>query len=243
MAGVDGCRGGWIAAIEWPDGACGLRLFAGFAALLQTVPPDALVLVDMPIGLPDQIRGPGRAAEQAARPHLGARRGSVFSIPAREAVEAGRGPFRDRATRLAAYRESCRLARLRSAPPSAVSIQGFGLFGKILEIDDLLRADPTLAERVLESHPELVLTGLAGAPCRYPKTVREGAAERRAILLAHGLPAGLAAAPRPCGAAEDDRLDACALLLAARRAQAGRIRRFPDPPERDRYDLPITIHA
>nr|BAT30326.1 hypothetical protein [Aureimonas sp. AU4] len=197
----------------------------------------------MPIGLPERIRGPGRAAEQAARPHLGARRGSIFSIPARAAVEAGRGPFRDGAARRGAYAESCRLARELSEPPSAVSIQGFGLFPKILEIDDRLRAEPELAARVLESHPELVFAGLTGAPCRYAKTGAAGAAERRAILLAHGLPAALLDAARPSGAAEDDRLDACALLLAARRRRDGLTRRFPEPPEHDAHGLPITIHA
>lgn len=240
---MDGCRGGWIAAVEDAGGSCGLHLFAGFGGLLQALPRDALILVDMPIGLPDRIRGPGRAAEQAARPHLGARRGSIFSIPARAAVEAGRGPFADGVTRREAYARSCRLARALSDPPSAVSIQGFGLFPKILEIDDALCADPRLAERVLESHPELVWTNLSGLPCRYPKTTGEGVAERRAILQAQGLPASLVEAPRPRGAAEDDRLDACALLVAARRVRAGSARRYPEPPERDRHGLPITIHA
>ena len=48
----------------------------------------AAIAIDMPIGLPDRIDGSGRAAERAVRPLLGARQSSVFTIPARAAIEA-----------------------------------------------------------------------------------------------------------------------------------------------------------
>lgn len=49
--GVDGCRLGWLAVFE--DGEqLGYRLFTRFAHLLEDLPDTALVLVDIPIGLP-----------------------------------------------------------------------------------------------------------------------------------------------------------------------------------------------
>lgn len=244
LAGVDGCRGGWCAAMTGTDGAPSLRVAPDFDALLRDLPPDALLAVDMPIGLPDRIVGAGRPAEIAARPLLKGRASSVFSIPARAAVEAGVGPFADAAAREAAYRESCRLARGLSDPPRAVSRQGFALFRRIGEIDRRLRADAALRDRVFEGHPELAFARMGeGVPSRHGKAAPGGAglAERRVLLLAGGLPPALLEAKRPSGVAEDDRIDACAMLLLARRIAAGEARPHPDPPARDRYGLPVAI--
>lgn len=249
LAGVDGCPGAWIAALEGRDGRAGLAVFPAFADLLAALHPEAIVAVDMPIGLPERILGPGRAAEQAARPLLKARQSSVFSIPARAAVEIDPGPHEGDMARSLAHRRASDLARTLSDPPRGVSRQGFMLFPKILEIDRLLRADPALASRVHESHPELAFSVLNdGEPMREPKKVRRqihppGMAERRVLLLSNGLSPALLAAPLPPPAHEDDRLDACAMLLVARRIRAGTARAFPDPPGRDAHGLPVTIRA
>lgn len=90
IAGVDGCRGGWIAALRaiGGEGSTRIVIVERFAELLAVEPALQAIAVDMPIGLPDRIAGPGRVAEQAARAGLGARQSSLFAIPARAAVEA-----------------------------------------------------------------------------------------------------------------------------------------------------------
>ena len=88
LAGVDGCKAGWVAAIERAGCEPVLAVFASFAGLMETLGPHAIVAVDMPIGLPERIGRGGRGPEQAIRPHLGARQSSVFSIPSRAAVYA-----------------------------------------------------------------------------------------------------------------------------------------------------------
>jgi len=241
LAGVDGCRAGWIAAVERPGEGCALVLAPRFADLLRALPADAILAVDMPIGLPERIEGAGRAADRAARAALGRRGGSVFAIPARAAVEAGAGPFADRTGRMEAYRKCCALARALSEPPRAPSIQSFGLFPRINDVDRALRAAPRLGERVFESHPELAFARMAGAPVPSSKKTVAGLAERRALLLANGLPPALLDAPRPAGATEDDRIDACAMLLVARRIAAGTARPSPDPPERDAEGIAVAI--
>lgn len=271
IAGVDGCRAGWIAAIatvEIPAIDPGTavsegvgprmpvilqplqaRVFPRFDFLIEALPADAAVAVDMPIGLPERIEGPGRAAEKAARPLLGERQSSVFSMPARRAVEAGAGPFRSEVHRREAYGQACALAERLSHPPRRVSIQGFGLFPKIMEIDRVLGAQPGLAERVIESHPELAFRLLNGErPVASPKKIRNqinpaGMEDRRRLLLRHGLPAGFLLGPAPAGAAEDDFLDACAVLFVAARHALGLAVAHPSPPERDERGLPIAIWA
>jgi len=56
-----------------------------------------------------------------------------------------------------------------------------------------------------------------------------------------GLPAAIVEAAAPRGAGPDDLLDALASAWVARRIALGRARSFPDPPERDQFDLPMAI--
>lgn len=236
IVGVDGCKAGWIAA------SCDvsitavpiLRVERSWAELVGGLPPDSVIAVDMPIGLPERIEGSGRGPEQAVRQLLGDRQSSVFAIPSRAAVHAS------------GYREACSVALATSAPPRKVSQQGFHLFPKIREIDSFLRAKPEWRGRIFETHPELAFRTLWGAPLQHPKKIRgavnpAGMTERRALLRAAGLPETCLTALPPRGAAADDALDALAALVVARHIAAGRGKPFPDPPGRDSHGLPIAI--
>jgi predicted RNase H-like nuclease len=207
------------------------QIHADFTSLVAMVPEDALIAIDMPIGLPDRICGPGRAAEQAVRPLLKGKSASVFSMVGRAAVMAE-----------ATHAETCRIARAHSSPPRAISRQGFNILPKVREVDRALRANPHLVTRVRETHPEAVLTMLSGAPVTASKKSAEGEARRRDILRAHGLdlPAAL---PRLADAARDDFIDAAICLACAERILAGLARPFPSPPDVDASGLPIAIWA
>ena len=234
IAGVDGCKAGWVAACLDLDAGTAptLRVVARFGDLLAT--PPALIAVDMPIGLPDRIEGSGRGPEQLVRPWLGQRQSSVFSIPSRAAVESDD------------YGEACRQALATSQPPRKVSKQGFHLFPRIREIDALLRAETGLRERLREVHPELAFATMRGGPLAHPKKIKgrineAGMAERRALLIAQGLPRETVHARPPRGAGADDALDALAALIVARHIAAGRGRPFPEPPGRDSHGIPVAI--
>lgn len=249
LVGVDGCKGGWIAvAAREPEADPEIYVFQTFLALVDRFDADAIIAVDMPIGLPDRAGHGGRGPESLVRPRLGARQSSVFSVPSRSAVFAERGPFADDVARYAAHRRASDIARLTSDPPKAISIQAFGLFHRIRELDELLRADAALAARTFESHPELAFTVLNGRRhMSTPKKIRGvvnplGMEERRSLLEAHGLRRTALLTP-PRGAAADDLLDAAAMLLVAGRIRAGEARPNPDPPGRDAYGLPVAIWA
>lgn len=248
LAGVDGCPGGWIAAIE-RDGAVSIEVFARFAELADSVGADAVIAVDMPIGLPDHCFG-GRGPEQLVRPLLGMRQSSVFSIPSRDAVYACT-EAEMAADWHGAHRACCAVARRTSTPPRSAAIQGFGLFRKIRELDGFLRAAPERAGRIAESHPELAFWRLNGRrPLHLPKKVKgsphgPGLEERAALLEREGFSrelTGRLSVPA-LRAARDDLLDACALLTVARRLAAGEAERFPADPAHDRFGLPIAIHV
>ncbi|GGH33326.1 hypothetical protein GCM10007036_45860 [Alsobacter metallidurans] len=235
LAGVDGCKGGWVAAVRAPRAAGPtIEVFARFADLLDQLPADAIVAVDMPIGLPERIGPGGRGPEALLRPLLGERQSSVFSVPSRSAVSAPD------------YAAACAAALATSDPPRKVSKQCFFLFSKMLEIDALLRADPALRTRVFESHPEGAFMRLNGGPLTEPKKVKSqaygpGLEQRRALLESAGLARSLLAARPPRGAGADDVLDACACLVTAIRLERGEASSLPAQPAFDAHGIPVAI--
>ena len=236
VAGVDGCKAGWVAVVLKPE-ASGLpevRVHARFANLLDALPPDAIVAVDMPIGLPDRVGPGGRGPETLLRPLLGQRQSSVFSVPSRAAVSAPD------------YRAACEAALASSDPPRKVSKQCFFLFPKILEIDALLRGDADLRGRVFESHPEGAFMRMNGGPLSEPKKVKSqphgaGLAQRRALLEKAGFSRDVLEAKPPRGAGQDDVLDAFACLTTARRIQNREATSLPVAPGFDALGIPIAI--
>lgn len=149
-----------------------------FSALVASLPDKAIIAVDMPIGLPK-----GRSFCGAGRTGLILAKGSVECL------------FHSAACCCLCRRlscESCSLSLERTGPRK-VSRQA-GLFPKICEIDELLRCDLRLADRIIESHPELAFAVLNGMKAMsLPKKIKsrvnpEGMAERRALLQHCGLP-------------------------------------------------------
>ncbi|MEJ8570189.1 DUF429 domain-containing protein [Microbaculum marinum] len=242
VAGVDGCRGGWIAVLLDLSGAepPRVRMATSIADVADLPEAPPVVAVDMPVGLPERLIGSGRACEVAVRRLLGARQSSVFSIPCRAAV-----------METSDYRRACEIASANSEPPRMVSKQGFALFPKIREVDETLRARPELRDRVFETHPEVCFLHMnGGEPARLPKKVKgrahpDGLEERRGLLREQGFPADFLEAGRrpPRPAAADDFLDACAAAWTAARILRGEARCYPETPSRDAFGLEMAIRA
>jgi len=237
LAGADGCRAGWIVVFVGPNHEIRVRILSRFLEIFAAPEQPRLVAIDVPIGLPADIGPQGRGPERAVRPLLGARQSSVFAVPSRQAVYA-----KD-------YGEACRLALDTSAPPKKVSRQLFMIAAKIREVDQALRDDPTLTDRVFEVHPEVAFWRLNGdRALTEPKKVKgqpygPGLALRRMLLAERGFPRALTEGAPPPGAAADDLLDALACAAIAQRIQAGVAIPFPDPPLRDQFGLPMSIWA
>lgn len=237
VAGVDGCRSGWAAVFRDLNSSEPPRfaLAATFQDVLKAPETPQIIAVDMPIGLPERTGPGGRAAEQAARPHLGPRQSSVFSVPARPAVMCED------------YREACRQALAHSEPPRKVSKQCFHLFPKIREIDALMT--PALEAWPYEVHPELSFWRLNGEQAMaLPKKLKgrahgPGLAERKALLVAQGFEADFLDQKRPSGVGADDLIDASVNALIAERIALGQAQSFPPDPPRDAKGLRIAIWA
>jgi predicted RNase H-like nuclease len=238
LAGVDGCPKGWVAVFVRPSGAeVRVRVIAHFTDILAAPEQPTIIAVDMPIGLPDRIGPEGRGPEKAVRPLLGDRQSSVFAVPSRGAIYAED------------YWEACRIASETSEPPRKVSKQLFMIAPKIREIDGVLRADADAVNRVFECHPEVAFWRLNGERAlTEPKKVKSrpygpGLELRRALLVNAGIPAAIAHAEAPKGAAADDLLDALACATVARCIHVGIAQPFPETFGRDAYGLPMAIWA
>ena len=96
FVGVDGCKGGWFSVgLDNCDGY-EVQVFKTFDELLAHYAEACLVLVDIPIGLPQG--GEGRDCDPEARKLLGRPRGSsVFPTPTRQTVVQAERQHGDRA--------------------------------------------------------------------------------------------------------------------------------------------------
>jgi predicted RNase H-like nuclease len=249
LVGVDGCKAGWVAVSRRPADHPSVATFSTFPALVQAFPDDTVIAVDMPIGLPDFSGKGGRGPESLVRPLLGQRQSSVFSIPSRAAVYAETAPFSTVEAWYQAHRRASDVARATSNPPRGVSIQAFGIFAKIREIDSLLIERTDLRRRVFESHPEVAFCRInGGEPMRLPKKIKgsvnlAGMDERKELLCGHGYARSFLDQAPPRGAAADDFLDAACMMLIAGRIACGEARALPDPPLADRFGIPVAIWA
>jgi predicted RNase H-like nuclease len=200
VAGLDGCRAGWVLATvrAMPTGdtrtpPIEIRVVDGLETVLGDLASRRLVAagIDIPIGLPPS--GP-RACDVGARRMLGARRSTIFPAPARAVLATE------------SYEEACALSR--DASGKAISKQTFNILPKIREVDRLLAPATALQTHLFEMCPELSFAALTGSPMLHAKRTAEGRAERRAALRrVFGDVADRAQRP-PSGAASDDVLDA-----------------------------------
>jgi predicted RNase H-like nuclease len=228
LAGVDGCRGGWLCVVDAGDGRpVAAMLAASFDALLGQLPGDALMTVDIPIGLAGQG---ARGCDVEARRRLGPKRGSsVFPAPLRSVLAE------------ATYDGAC--ARRAAIDGVRMSRQAFGLLAKVREVDAMMVARPALRARVRECHPEVSFAEWAGRPLCHGKKSPAGRAER-AVLIDAAWPGARErlAARRPRGGWElDDLHDAFAALWTARRLRDGAARTLPSAPRHDGCGLVMEI--
>lgn len=210
LAGIDGCKAGWLIATSDDDlASLQFQIVGDLTAFLDGLDEgNARVVIDVPIGLsPDSPR----MCDLAARRYLGKpRNSSVFPAPCRATLAAG------------TYQQACDLNSQASG--RKVSKQLFNLLDKIREIDSLVTRDRQHWFR--EAHPELIFAVLGGNKrgLTHNKKTPEGEQERLAILRRHTPHFDAREVRSQLGleaTARDDIIDAVACLVTARRLLSG----------------------
>ncbi len=231
VAGVDGCRGGWLYALEdLRTGACVVGLLPRIHDVLLLRPAPAVIAIDIPIGLTEA--GP-RACDQEARKLLGRpRSSSVFPAPLRPMLGA------------ASYEQACAIGR--KADGRGITRETWNIVPKIREVDAFLRSRPRLRGRLHEAHPELCFFHWnGGRAVTSAKRTAEGKAERTKLVESQFgvcLDAARELLPRS-GWAQDDLLDAFALLWSALRIARGDAAPVPARAPLDPLGLRMQIFA
>lgn len=232
--GVDGCKGGWLAVARQPSGVLEAVICAELADISARW-PDAMIVVDTPIGLPTDSTQQ-RATDKIARKllqdgNLDAHRGvgsRVFPAPPRDALELWRQGL--------TYHEIN--AQMRG---KKISQQAFHILNKIDAADRHI--SPDQQHTIREGHPELAFLEAAGKT--LPPKKLQAARTLRANLLrdmglyTDGLPDTLGKRTNRWGM--DDLLDACILVHVAQRCLAGSAARIPETPDTDQTGLRAEI--
>lgn len=221
LAGVDGYKKRWIVALDSGDGFTQLELVDSFADLLRRSDLE-VVLIDVPIGLPDHG---ARGCDRLARTMIGPRRNSVFSAPIRSMLGA------------TSWEDACQRRHLVEG--KRVSKQVSAILPLIESVD--AQMTPSQQRHVREGHPEVSFAALAGTPMQAPKRKREGRAQRLRLLRAEfpDIEKNIAEFSQP--GAITDILDAYVLLWSAIRVSRHQGESLPAEPEYDSRGLRMEI--
>ena len=136
--GVDACRKGWFAVCLSPNYRWDIEIFTAIGDLWNRFQSAALLLIDIPIGLPESGK---RKCDIDARKILKQRATSVFPAPCRQAIHAN------------SYPEACRINK--KILGVKLSVQTWNISGKIREADDLLLNNTMARRHMREAHPEV----------------------------------------------------------------------------------------
>ncbi len=223
LEGVDGYKNGWIAVFLHDDGSTQVKTFPTFR-LLQDDTSLALVVIDIPIGLPDYG---ARVCDQETRKCLGRPRGSsVFPAPIRSMLVAHD------------WEDACHSRFEREG--KKCSKQVAAILPKIREVDEAMTGD--LQQRIREGHPEISFAMMNdGRPMTFPKKTKEGQSERLDLLVPY-FP-DIQRHLQAVRGASVDILDAYSCLWTAQRVATNQSKSFPKDRIQDTVGLYMKIVA
>lgn len=225
--GVDGCKGGWIAAVL-DYGELRLERYENIDSLINRYPQFDAILIDMAIGLRDNtemIR-----PDQIAKKELGPRASTVFPIPSRSAVYAE-------------TEEEQKKENVKTLGKSLAK-QSIAIIPKIKELDSFLISHPEYQNRILESHPELAFSRLKGSVVMSRKKDSLGFMEREGILLEYLHKTSLAyfyEEARKLKCNQDDLMDATCLAVTGALYAQGQCETLPENPDVDSRGLKMKL--
>ena len=225
--GVDGCRGGWIAAVL-DHGDMQLKRYKYISSLVEEYPSFDAFLIDMAIGLRNSKEQ--ERPDDEARKELGLKASSVFPIPSRDAVYAD-------------GEEAQKQANIRTLGKSLAK-QSIAIIPKIRELDIFLNDHPEYKYKILESHPEVDFARLNGAVLMSRKQEEPGPSQRKAVLsefLDKKDLYGMYDNAKELGCKQDDLIDAICLAVTGALYAHGQYETIPAEPMQDEKELHMQL--
>lgn len=227
VVGIDGCKGGWIAASICND-ELKIEKFTYISEIAEKI-PFTIALIDMIIGLPD--KGHRTRPDKQAREILRPISSTVFPAPCRNAV------YKE-------TREEQNQENLKEFGKK-LTLQTMAIIPKIREVDEFLLKHEDYKKRLMESHPEVCFVSFSGWNLSS-KHSASGIISRVELLAKH-LPQvtldliATEAKKNKCN--EDDVVDAICLAVTARLHRRNKTKRLPlgYSPKKDAKGLPMQM--
>lgn len=230
--GLDGCPSGWL-GIELTDDKAAYHVIETTDELKEIFDEFDKIFIDIPIGL--ESENYVRTCDELLRQELGSDyASSVFNPPIRPALHAP------------TYAEAS--MQSYSITEKKVSLQAWNITPKIREVDTLLQEDKSLAEKVFESHPELLFKKMNGGETIFQnKKTKKGLRHRLSLITdrhdeAKNMFREIKEEYRRNEVGEADIVDAMVLAWFAAKSANEEIKSIPEEPPTDETGLPMAIH-
>ena len=226
IVGIDWMKPYWL-AVEIQNGELSVQKLKHIEQINDRYKNADALLIDIPIGLPENNEEANLRPDMQARGYLqGARKSSIFNVLYRQIVHAE------------TTEQAWELNRELNA---RMAIVGDALRPMIREVDDFLAKNPGWQNRLMESHPEVAFQILNhGKGLQHSKHTEAGIAERVTILRSHGIdPVPLFAefAPKQY----EDVLDAVCLAVSAKLGCENGFQTIPENPICDSQGLKMQM--
>ena len=224
--GIDWMKPYWL-AVEIQNGELSVQKLKHIGEINDRYKNADALLIDIPIGLPENNEEASLRPDMQARAYLqGARKSSIFNVLYRQIVHAE------------TTEQAWELNRELNAK---MAIVGDALRPMIREVDDFLAKNPGWKNRLMESHPEVAFQILNhGKGLQHSKRTEAGVAERVAILRSHGIdpvPLFVEFAPKQ----HEDVLDAVCLAVSAKLGCENGFSSIPEKPTCDSRGLKMQM--
>jgi predicted RNase H-like nuclease len=227
--GIDGTKGGWIAACL-ESGVIDIKMFATIDELCAEYSYSDSIIIDIPIGLPENSRDIRPDSE--LRKRLRCKASSVFSTPCRQAI----------------YAEDKQTAKEKNSEilGKSLSEQSLAIKSKIKEVDEFLQKNKAWKNRLVESHPEYAFMIMnEGLPIYESKKTKEGFDIRLSLLRQHiqNIDQLLDNIKLQSGMKKrfDDIIDAICLAVMGHLGKTNKFLYIPDKPTEDKTGLMMQI--
>ena len=225
--GVDGCKGGWIAAVIDRE-EVRVEKYSSMEQIVSRYPVFDEFLIDMVIGFPDcenDVR-----PDSLARKIVVPRTSTIFPVPCRTAVYAST--------------EKEQILCNQQALGKSLAKQTMAIIPKMKELDTFLNENDVYKNVIKESHPEVCFARLNGSVVMSKKSEKDGMLERVDILKKYVPMIVITdilqkAKQYKCNA--DDIVDALCLAVTANLNVQGKAEPIPARPQKDAMGLEMQM--
>ena len=227
VVGIDWMKPYWLAA-EIHGDEISIRKLTNIAEINNYYLTADAVLIDIPVGLPENAEENAARPDREARDYLSTgRKSSIFPVPCRQAVY------------ITDYAEAS--AENERILGKKLTSQSHAFSKMIRQVDEFLAEDNYWQNRLVESHPEVAFQLLNGGKgLNYSKHTEEGIQERIAILQQYAvdpIPLFAEFAPKQ----HEDVLDALCLAMSAKLGRENGFRTIPESPTCDSRGLKMQM--